>query len=383
MFFDHLIPIPDRDEKRRRAVGSSVARQGEVDKLSFLSGIGIAHTLVRPESATRPTNISTLHHGGRLRTAAHDFRIPLHRWLDLSTGINPSGWPVPQLPAEIWRRLPEDDDGLAMASLAYFGSQRVLPLAGSQAAIQTLPQLFTPRSVGILSPCYAEHLKAWTAASHHVETIDDADAAQALERLDVLLLSNPNNPTGRVIAPETLREWHARLAARGALLVVDEAFIDATPDLSVLNAAHLPGLVVLRSLGKFWGLAGVRCGFIAAEDRVLDALAERLGPWTVSGPARWVAQRALSDRAWMQTQANQLAAASTRLATLLDTYGLHSPSGCALFRWVPTPLAQELFEAFAHKAVLLRAFDNGLRFGLPGDEAQWQKLETVLREVMT
>lgn len=325
---------------------------------------------------------SDLQHGGRLRAAAHTYRIPLQHWLDLSTGINPSGWPVPPLPAEVWRRLPEDDDGLAMASLAYFGGQRVLPLAGSQAAIQILPQLFTNKRVGILSPCYAEHMKAWRAAGHQVEAIHYADAEQAIDRLDVLLLTNPNNPTGRILAPELLREWHARLAARGGLLVVDEAFIDATPQLSVLASAREAGLVVLRSLGKFWGLAGLRCGFIAAEDRLLGELAERLGPWTVSGPARWVAQRALADRPWQQAQTGQLAAASERLAALLGAYGLHSASGCALFRWVPTPLAKELFEAFARKAVLLRAFDGGLRFGLPGEEAQWQQLESVLREVM-
>ncbi len=325
---------------------------------------------------------SDLHHGGRLRTAAHEFHIPLRHWLDLSTGINPLGWPVPPLPAEVWRRLPEEDDGLAMASLACFGGQRVLPLAGSQAAIQALPQLFTNKRVGILSPCYAEHFKAWRMAGHSVEAIDYEDADEAVDRVDVLLLTNPNNPTGQLIAPTVLRHWHQRLAARGGLLVVDEAFIDATPACSMLSDVRQPGLVVLRSLGKFWGLAGIRCGFIAAEDAILDALHDRLGPWTVSGPARWVAQRALADRAWRETTAASLHAASARLAALLDAHGLHSPSGCALFRWVPTPLAHELFIAFAQRAVLVREHDGGLRIGLPGAEEEWTKFESVLAEVM-
>ncbi|MBK9394210.1 MAG: threonine-phosphate decarboxylase [Uliginosibacterium sp.] len=325
---------------------------------------------------------SDLAHGGRLRAAAHDFRIPLQHWLDLSTGINPLGWPVPPLPAEVWRRLPEDDDGLAMASLAYFGGQRVLPLAGSQAAIQILPQLFAPRTVGILSPCYAEHLKAWHGAGHQVERVDYADAEQAVDRVDVLLLSNPNNPTGQLVPPATLLEWHAQLAARGGLLVVDEAFIDATPAMSVLAAARAPGLIVLRSLGKFWGLAGLRCGFVAAEQAILDQLTARLGPWTVSGPARWVAQRALADRAWREATTPHLHAASARLADLLDAHGLPSPSGCALFRWVPTPLARDLFIAFAKQAVLVREHDDGLRIGLPGEEEEWAKFEAVLAEVM-
>lgn len=362
-----------------------------------------------------PLSSSDLAHGGRLRAAAHDFRIPLQHWLDLSTGINPQGWPVPPLPAEVWRRLPEDDDGLAMASLAYFGGQRVLPLAGSQAAIQILPQLFTRAKsggvqlvdsrfpspltplperergtsraygglrIGILSPCYAEHFKAWHGAGHRVELIDYADAEQAVERVDVLLLSNPNNPTGRLLPPATLLAWHARLAARGGLLVVDEAFIDATPEASVLAAASEPGLIVLRSLGKFWGLAGIRCGFVAAENAILDQLTERLGPWTVSGPARWVAQRALADRAWREATAPALHTASERLAALLAAHGLPSPSGCALFRWVPTPLAHALFIAFAQHAVLTREHDGGLRIGLPGSEAEWAKLASVLAEVM-
>ena len=368
--------------------------------------------------AKRPTlspNGQMLPHGGRLRAAAHEFHIPLRHWLDLSTGINPLGWPVPALPAEVWRRLPEENDGLAMASLAYFGGQRVLPLAGSQAAIQVLPQLFTRSAdggvklidrcfpspltplperergtsracgglqIGILSPCYAEHFKAWRMAGHSVEAIDYEDADEAVDRVDVLLLTNPNNPTGQLIAPTVLRHWHQRLATRGGLLVVDEAFIDATPELSVLGDARQPGLVVLRSLGKFWGLAGIRCGFIAAEDRLLDQLNDRLGPWTVSGPARWVAQRALADRAWRESTAASLHAASARLAALLDAYGLPSPSGCALFHWVPTPLAHELFIAFAQRAVLVREHDGGLRIGLPGAEEEWTKFESVLAEVM-
>lgn len=359
---------------------------------------------------------SELEHGGQLRAAAHEFRIPLQHWLDLSTGINPLGWTVPPLPAEVWRRLPENDDGLKMAALAHAGGRRLLPLAGSQAAIQMLPRLLgrstkghallvhgenpllpplsseergalhAPRcgdlKVSILSPCYAEHQRAWLAAGHRVESIDYAEAEAAVARCDVLLLSNPNNPTGRLIPAATLRDWHARLAARGGLLVVDEAFIDATPEASVIDQAHQPGLVVLRSLGKFWGLAGIRCGFAAAEDALLDALGASLGPWAVSHPARWIAQRALADRNWQQATAARLLAAGERLARLLDAHGLASPSGCALFRWVPTPRAAALHMAFARHAVLVRAHEGGLRFGLPGEEAEWQKLETVLREVM-
>lgn len=327
------------------------------------------------------TPLSPLAHGGRLRRAAQDYHIPLRHWLDLSTGINPLGWPVPPVPEEVWRRLPEEEDGLLMASTAFFGHTRSLAVAGSQMAIRALPQLRAAGQVGVLGHTYAEHAHAWHAAGHRVRTLllDEVDAA--LDTLDVLIVVNPDNPTGSLIEPAMLAHWHHRLSLRGAWLIVDEAFIDATPRESMAAAAD-EHLIVLRSLGKFWGLAGVRAGFVLAAPRILDALRDWLGPWAISHPARWVAQRALADRAWQQTASERLSADSARLAKLLAAHGLHSPSGTALFRWVPTPRADELFEACARRALLLRAFPQGLRIGLPGSEADWQKLEQVLVEVL-
>lgn len=321
-------------------------------------------------------------HGGRLLAAAHRYGIPPEDWLDLSTGINPAGWPVPPIPPEVWRRLPEDDDGLQAASTRYYGTPNLLPVAGSQAAIQALPTLLKPCTVGILSPCYAEHEYAWQSAGHTIRRIVPSDAAQAARTLDVLVLTNPNNPTGQFFSPTTLGGWHHSLAERGGLLVVDEAFIDATPEASILRDAGQPGLIVLRSLGKFFGLAGLRSGFVAAEAAMLARLAALLGPWTVSHPARWVARCALGDTDWQLLTRRQLLAASARLGELLIARGLASADGCALYRWVSTPDAAPIAEALANQGVLVRHFDGGLRIGLPGDETQWQRFETVLRGVM-
>lgn len=320
-------------------------------------------------------------HGGRLRRAAHDYRIPARQWLDLSTGINPLGWPVPPLPPEVWLRLPEEEDGLYMATTAFFGSTQVLPVAGSQSAIQALPQLRAACRVGVLGPTYAEHERAWRGAGHEVLSLRLHEVEAALSQLDVLVVVNPDNPSGRLIPPATLAHWHHVLALRDAWLVVDEAFIDASPRDSMAPAADAH-LIVLRSLGKFWGLAGLRAGFVLAAPAILDALREWLGPWSLSHPARWVTQRALADRDWQTATAQRLQQDSVRLATLLTAHGLPSPSGTALFRWVPTARAAELFDACARRAVLLRAFDDGLRIGLPGTEANWHKLEQVLLEVM-
>lgn len=318
-----------------------------------------------------------LEHGGRLRRAAETYGIPLGDWLDLSTGINPQGYPVPPVPADAWLRLPEDDDGLEAAAADYYGSAHLLPVAGSQPAIQLLPAVLRGERVSLLAPGYAEHAHAWRDRRAVAVGADEIDAAVA--HSDIVVLVQPNNPTGVHFGRERLLEWHTRLARRGGWLVVDEAFIDTTPAQSLVPLAGADGLVVLRSLGKFFGLAGARVGFVFAPGSVRAALAERLGPWTLAGPARWAARHALADRAW-QTQARAaLLTAGERLQALLETHGLPA-CGPALFKLVATPDAARLHAAFARRGILLRLFETpqAVRFGLPSDEAGWARLAAAL-----
>lgn len=343
-------------------------------------------------------------HGGRLLVASRRYGIAPADWMDLSTGINPQPWPVPAVPQEAWQRLPEDDDGLEAAAAAYYGCDSLLPVAGSQAAIQLLPSLFPHRRVAILSPTYSEHPHGWSQAGHAVRAVAPADIDAAVDQADVLLLVQPNNPCGTLFAPAQVLGWRDRLAARGGTVLVDEAFIDATPEASVVahcgasdqdgsdqDASHRDGshkdgsprdasLIVLRSLGKFFGLAGARVGFVFAPRALLDALAARLGPWPVAGPSRWVARHALADRAWQQQQRARLAVDGARLAALLRATGWGEVSGCALFQRVLTPQAGVLNDAFARRGILLRHFEQpaSLRFGLPADDTQWCRLEDAV-----
>ena len=323
-------------------------------------------------------------HGGRLHAAAVDYGIPVSQWLDLSTGINPAPWPVPPIPAWSWTRLPETEDGLAQAAQHYYGATHALPVAGSQAAIQALPTLRAqPSRVGVLTPAYAEHAHAWQRCGHHVIALAAQEIDQAINILDVLVVVNPNNPTGQRFTPTILMRWHAQLAARGGWLVVDEAFMDVTPEASLAWATHRTGLVVLRSLGKFFGLAGARVGFVLAEPTLLRRLHRQLGPWAVAGPARAVALRALHDQTWQVAARVQLAQAAQRLTTLLSQHGLATSGGTALFQWIQTPRAAYLHRHLAQHAVLTRLFDEppSLRFGLPGDEADWARLVAALRDL--
>jgi cobalamin biosynthesis protein CobC len=321
-----------------------------------------------------------LEHGGRLRAAAQRHGIALGDWLDLSTGIAPYGWSIPPLPLQAWSRLPEPDDGLQAAARDYYGAPAVLPVAGSQAAIQALPRLRGPSRVGVVAPAYAEHAAAWQHEGHRLLTLDDQAIDAQLQQLDVLLLVNPNNPSGRRFAPEQLLAWHARLAARGGWLVVDEAFIDCTPQFSLAGHSQLPGLIVLRSFGKFFGLAGIRLGFVLAEQRLLERLDELLGPWAVSGPARALATLLLRDRPGQQAQRRRLRADGERLAALLAAQGWPPAGGCALFHWCIEARAAQLHEFLARQGILTRLFasPSSLRFGLPADEAGWARLARAL-----
>jgi cobalamin biosynthetic protein CobC len=322
-----------------------------------------------------------LEHGGRLRKAALEYGIAEADWLDLSSGLAPWPFPIPEIPLRAWARLPETDDGLEQAACDYYGAAQVLPVAGSQMAIQLLPRLRRAGKVGVLSPCYAEHAEAWRRNGYIVREVLEQEVDFFLDRLDVLVVVNPNNPTGLSLSPSRLLDWHSRLAQRGGWLVVDEAFMDNTPQLSIAPFANQVGLIVLRSFGKFFGLAGVRLGFVLAERKLLKLLAEQVGPWAVSGPTRVLGQACLQDTEGHAQQRLRSDEASQRLAALLERYDLNPQGGCALFQWLITERAEELHEFMARRGILLRLFTNNssLRFGLPADAAEEARLEQALQ----
>ena len=318
-----------------------------------------------------------LEHGGRLRKAALHYGIAEADWLDLSSGLAPWPWAIPEIAPRAWARLPETEDGLEQAAREYYGASQVLPVAGSQMAIQLLPRLRRAGKVGVLSPCYAEHAEAWRRNGYIVREVVEQEVDFYLDKLDVLVVVNPNNPTGLSLTPERLLDWHARLAQRGGWLVVDEAFMDNTPHLSLAAFANQVGLIVLRSFGKFFGLAGVRLGFVLAERKLLKLLAEQVGPWAVSGPTRVLGQVCLRDTDGHQQQRRRSEAASLRLIELLERHGFKPHGGCALFQWLITERAEHLYEFMARQGILLRLFshNSSVRFGLPADENDWLRLE--------
>lgn len=325
-----------------------------------------------------------LEHGGRLLRAARQYGIPAADWLDLSTGVSPFAWPVPPIPASAWHRLPEDDDGLVDVARDYYGAPHVLPVAGTQAAIQALPRLRPCSRVGVIAPGYAEHAHAWRREGHAVDTLPADELLSSATRFDAIVLIHPNNPGGDRFETSDLLALHASLAARGGWLVVDEAFIDVEPAGSLCAHADREGLVVLRSVGKFFGLAGARAGVVCAAPELLEAMRERLGPWTLCGPTRHVLRAALADIDWQARARAWLCVAGERLRTTLLARGIVPTAGCAFFQWWRHPDAHMLHEALATRGILVRRFDEpvSLRFGLPSDDDGFARLDAALAEVM-
>lgn len=324
-------------------------------------------------------------HGGNLEAAEKRFGRPKEGWLDLSTGINRRPYPLPSLDPMVWRRLPGSDAGLRAAAGECYGvadPKLIVPAPGCQSVIQLLPCLRSNARVAVLSPTYDEHAASWRDAGHRVEEATDIED---LFQADVAITVNPNNPDGRVSDPARLKALCEVLAAKGGFLVVDESFADPDPTKSMARLAGSPGLVVLRSFGKFFGLAGLRLGFALCEVGTAESLKRRLGPWAVGGPTQAIGEAALLDDAWIGMMRQTLKEDAARMDRLLNRFGLEVIGGTALFRLVATPKAEDIYGRLGRRGVLLRVWarrPDWLRFGLPGNEAEWQRLEGVLNDAL-
>ncbi len=325
-------------------------------------------------------------HGGNLAAAAKQFGIDQAHWVDLSTGINPHPYPIPSLATNLWARLPEENllEALKGAAARYYGVETpeyVIPVSGTQTLLQILPHLFEkPKKVHIIAPTYNEHAYCWSLAGHTVREFEDI--FEASQDSDVLIVVSPNNPTGDVYPPDFLLELAEKQHKRGGILIVDGAFMDCTPALDLSWAAGREGLVVLRSFGKFFGLAGLRLGFVLTGGELGQRLREGIGPWAVNGPALEIGRLALSDDDWIMATRKKLAEATLRLDALLTKGGLDVVGGTSLFRYCFSPNAQDIYQRLGENGILVRPFKERsgfLRFGLPGQEEQWLKLENALK----
>jgi cobalamin biosynthetic protein CobC len=365
-----------------------------------------------------------LEHGGDISAARRLFPGAPEPFIDLSTGINPYPYPLPHLPSALFERLPQADAlaRLVDAAAKAYGAPSppcVVAAPGTQSLLPLVAALKPAGQVAILGPTYAEHARAAALAGHRViETRELHELGDA----DLAIVVNPNNPDGRLLAVADLLALAEKLGRRAGILVVDEAFMDVGPHSARTDphpahsresgnpallddpgsppawgrtgpfsmtaiSAGLAGdvwrghIVVLRSFGKFFGLAGVRLGFAIAAEDIAARLRASLGPWAVSGPAIVVGEIALADSAWIETTRVRLAQAAQQLDQILAGAKLEVLGGTALFRLAQTPAAAALYETLGRAGILVRRFSehpNWLRFGLPADEQAWERLANAL-----
>lgn len=323
-------------------------------------------------------------HGGSLGRAHALFPNAPQPIVDLSTGINPHHYPLIELPAEAFTRLPEPSQIAELTRVAAraYGApspENVVCAPGTQILLPRVAALVKPGRAAVLGPTYQEHGPAAALAGHSVREVTAfADLADA----DLAILVNPNNPDGRVVARTDLISLASALASRGGLLVVDEAFMDVGPQAeSVDGDVDAGGLVVLRSFGKFLGLAGVRLGFALAARPQAKRLVDELGPWAVAGPALEYGLTALADLEWQNGMRLRLSSEAARLDALFARAGVAMSGGTSLFRHFHVDPAKGLYLWLGEAGIFLRAFadrPDELRCGLPGSEAEWARLEEAL-----
>jgi len=316
-------------------------------------------------------------HGGNLDVAIKRFGGRLDEWIDLSTGINRRPYPIGELALRHWTALPSraELDALHDAARdAYRTSAPVLAIAGAQAAIQMLPYLSRAGRARILAPTYNEYAPTLASAGWQVEEVAEIDALAGAE---LAVVVNPNNPDGRGHDASAL----LALASRVKRLVIDESFADVVPSISVAAEAGRPGLLVLRSFGKFYGLAGLRLGFALGSEREIAAMAEMTGPWPISGAAIEIGRRALLDRTWAEATRARLVRDASRMDDLAQAAKWKLIGGTPLFRLYETGDARAMQENLARAKIWSRIFEvqpGWLRLGLPGDETERDRLAVAL-----
>ncbi len=322
-------------------------------------------------------------HGGKVEAARAAFPDAPEPWIDLSTGICPWSYPIGRLPATAFTRLPEpeviaDLERAAAQSFGVTDPTRVVATPGSDQALRFAGAIFAGARVAVVRPGYSGHMLAWVPQKPDEIAAEDIDCAA--RNHDVVVLANPSNPDGRVMGRDRLIAAAETLARRGGVLMVDEAFADASPSLSVCAATER-GCIVFRSFGKFFGLAGLRLGFVATSLDWAARFRQLLGDWPITGPTAAVATAAYRDAGWQAAQRSRLSDSAARLDAVLRNAHVEVVGGTVLFRLARYFDADALFRRLAAAGILTRPFSSDptlLRIGLPSDESQWGRLEAAL-----
>lgn len=308
-------------------------------------------------------------HGGGLDAAICQYGGARCDWLDLSTGINPNPYPIPDIPAHFWQVLPDEtsQNDLLEAASKFWKVPKgavIVPAAGVSALIAMLPTLAPKSQVSITNPTYNEFAAAFTGQNWPIQ-----------DQAPVQVRVRPNNPDGRIFTLAEIAGQHDQLT------IIDESFCDVCPENSLIDLAEKPGHIILKGTGKFWGLAGLRLGFAITTPELAQSISQRLGPWNISGPAQFIGQKALSDQVWIDATRDNLAKMTSQLCETLARNGLTPLGGTDLFQLAKTACAKSLHEHLCKNRILTRVFPYSakwIRLGLPANAAELSQLNAAL-----
>jgi len=324
-------------------------------------------------------------HGGQLQQIAEQYKISVSDWLDLSTGIAPLSYPIPTIPSNVWQQLPQQSLGLITTAKQYYQCSQLIVTNGSQAIIKALPELYRQKNIAsthvyLPERGYKEHAHAWRIAGYKLHFYQESlpDIAE-LQPNSVVVIINPNNPTGKFFDREVINQYQVKLKQLNGLLVLDEAFIDVMPSSqSFCSQVIDEHVIVLRSFGKFFGLAGIRIGFLIADDYWCTTFKAILGPWQVNGPAQIIAEKALNNREWQNQQCKNLSTLRMQQEALLwqafTDKLVKTIQGCDLFLTLSfhhNDSAKKLYHLLCQQGVYCRLADeqDTLRFGIAKHES--------------
>jgi len=331
--------------------------------------------------------LNKLVHGGQIQSISKLYQIPLEEWLDLSTGISPHHYPIIDIPSTYWHNLPENNNELIEAAKSYYQTPYCIASHGSQAIIERLPSLWkkqSPHSQHVYLPTfgYKEHQQAWISSGFQANYYKRA-LPQTIEPHSVVIVINPNNPTGQLFTSNVLLNLYKKVQQSKGLLVIDEAFMDViSPSQSLAPITDQENLIVLRSIGKFFGLAGARIGFTCASTHWIALINQQLGPWHVNGPAQYLTIKALHDTKWQINQRERLQTLSTAMKVVLKKHLGNNLICTDLFITVYLKNAVNIHHLLCLSAVYVRLTDekDALRFGITTPE-QLFKLTDVLSKL--
>ena len=345
-------------------------------------------------------------HGGDVQQASEQYGIAIEDWIDLSTGLNPYGYDVNNIPQKVFRELPYVRDEFIQAAKQYYECENLLAVNGTQMAIQALPSVLAKTGIVLPSLGYQEHVKHWQKSNQVSGFYDSSNADLAQDQINRfikahpnqhLLIINPNNPSGLMFSPQQIQNWAQQLED-GAYIIVDEAFMDLTPSQSVLSNSMAENMIVLRSFGKFFGLAGIRLGFVFSNAHIIQQLESQLGLWSVNGPAQYIATQAFTDRAWQRHNIDTISKTSETNREIFSALFLSNKialqkqvhSGLFSSYWLPAVQAKSLQDFFAKRGILIRLIPVSqqvmvIRIGLPllSDAKQAHRVGSAIKEYLT